>query len=350
MLRKTALLLCAALCVGLCCLEPDENELPPEFQDAVPRADRVWLNVPGADDETIGQGLALKGDGDTKAKWYLDTIGTARELNAMTWSLLHFVEDITGYPYTDEIENGFVWGPFTPAESKVTIKFTLVREGHNQFSFALMMRPTLVDLDGDGEEEEENVGGEFTDVLTGAYMPQDGVAHSSGNLKLIFDTFSEVDRTQKTTGVLSFEYDTTGENREVDIIFEDFQAPDMEEKVNATYHYSEGSGRSGEFGFDLIGDIHKDDPDRQHLVKRENLSIFARWMKDGSGRADVRVTGGDLPTIEPPFESWESSECWDELFNQVYLQEQANPVEGETYFGDPVGDESACVFAEPQFR
>ena len=335
---KVLLLSCAALCLGLCCLEPDDNELPPEFQDAVPRADRVWLNVPGADDETIGQGLALKGDGDTKARWYLDTIGTVRELNGMTWALLHFVEDITSYPYTDEIENGFVWGPFTPALSLVTIKFTLVKDGHNQFSFALTMRP------------KEDDGGEFQDVLVGTYEPQDGVTHSVGTLKLIFDTARELDETQKATGVLSVAYDTADENRDVDIIFENFQADDMEEPVNATYHYSEGADRSGEFGFDLIGDIHKDDPDRQDLVKRENLAIFVRWKKEGNGRADVRVTGGDLPDIEPPFESWESSECWDELFNQVYLQEQANPVAGDPYLGDPVGEESACAFAEPQFR
>ncbi len=338
MLRKIALLLCAALCLGLCCLEPEENELPPEFQDAVPRADRVWLNVPGAEDETAAQGLALKGDGDTKAKWYLDTIGTVRELNTMTWSLLHFVEDITSYPYTDEIENGFVWGPFTPALSLVTIKFTLVKDGHNQFSFALTMRP------------KEDEGEAFQDVLTGTYFPQDGVTHSSGNLKLIFDTAREMDKSMNATGVLSFEYDTTGENRDVDIVFENFQADDMEQPTNATYHYSEGDGRSGEFGFDLVGDIHKDDPARQDLVKEENLAIFVRWLQDGSGRADVRVTGGDLPEIVPPFESWESSECWDEFFNQTYLQEQANPVSGEPYFGDPVGDESSCAFAEPQFR
>jgi len=332
-------LLLVGLALGPSCGPGEENELPEEFRQAIPTPEVVKVNVPGADDETSTAALVLgKADGAVKATWYLQTINTVRELNAMTWGLLHFVEDITEYPYTSEIDNGYLWGPFTPALSLVTIQFTLVKEKDNRFSYALAMRP------------KQDEAAEFKDVLSGTYAAQEGVVHGQGTMLLDFETASAMDQTIQAKGVLSFAYDSTGGIKDVVIVFDGFQDEHMEEPVDATYGYQESADLSGTFGFTLVGDVHKDEPDMAQYDKKENLSIHVQWQADGAGRADVRVTGGDLPDVPPGFEKWETTECWDSLFDQVYLVEQAFPLAGEPFSGQTAGEAGKCAIPIPAFR
>ena len=116
------------------------------------------------------------------------------------------------------------------------------------------------------------------------------------------------------------------------------------------YGYTENGDLSGEYGFSIVGDVHADDPERQDLILKENLSYHVRWMASGMGRADVLVTGGDLPSVTPSVESFQVSECWDEFFNRVYYQETVVPVEADPWEGVPVGDGLKCVFTEAEFR
>jgi hypothetical protein len=318
----------------------EENRLPDEFKQAIPEAGIVNLAIPGAgEDGTLRQALeAAKADGDVKAKFYLDTINGVRGLNGMTWALLHFVDDITENPYTNEVENGYEWGPFTPALSLVTIKFTLLKEGANHFSYSLQFR------------KKEDVEGPFEDVLTGAYESSGGALKSVGTMVLDFDQAKVLDETMKASGVITFDYDTTGDGRAIDVNLEAFQDEDMEEAADATYSYLENADLSGEYGFSMVADVHQDDPDRQDLTLKENLSYHIRWVAEGNGRADVLVTGGDFPNIDPPVDSFHMSECWDEFFNQIYLQQTVVQTGLEPWSGEPVGDVAGCVFADADFR
>ena len=318
----------------------EENKLPDEFKQAIPEAGIVNLDIPGGgDSETLRQALRSgKADGDVKAKYYLDTINGVRGLNAMTWGLLHLVDDITDNPYTEKVDNGFVWGPHTPALSLVTIKFTLLKEGDNHFSYSLQVR------------KKEDSSGPFDDVLTGEYQSSGGALKSVGIMVLDFDTMKSLDQTTVASGVITFDYDTAGDGRVINVMLDGFQDGEMDEPGDATYSYQENADLSGQYGFSLVADVHQDDPERQDLVLKENLSYHIRWTAAGNGRADVLVTGGDLPNVTPAVESFYVSECWDEFFNQVFLQQTVMLAAGDPWEGEPIGDGTQCIFAEAVFR
>ncbi len=333
-----ALSLTTSLIIAGCLVE--ENKLPDEFKEAIPEASMVNLDIPGGgEDETLRQSLeAAKADGDVKAQYYLDTINGVRGLNGMTWALLHFVDDITENPYTSEVDNGYEWGPFTPALSLVTVKFTLLKEGANHFSYSLQFR------------KKEDSDGPFEDVLVGEYESSGGALKSVGTMILDFDQAKVLDETQKASGVITFDYDTAGEGRAIDVKLEGFQDEDMEEPANAKYSYLENADLSGEYGFSMVADVHQDDPDNQDLTLKENLSYHIRWVAAGNGRADVLVTGGDFPNIEPPVDSFHVSECWDQFFNQTFMQQTVVQTGADPWSGDPVGDATLCVFPDADFR
>ena len=101
---------------------------------------------------------------------------------------------------------------------------------------------------------------------------------------------------------------------------------------------------SGDFTFTLVRDVVEETPDL-----KEDVSINVRWIPEGDARADVLVTDGNLPTMVPPYERFEISECWDSIFDQVYLQETSYPAGGEPELGWPAGDPAHCVFSDPEF-
>ena len=322
----------------LCSCNLDKNELPDDFKNAIPSSEIVKLKVPEAQNGTAAQALHAAGyEESSKAVYYLQTINAVRDLNGMTWALLHFIEDITSYPYTSEVENGYVWGPFTPALSLVTIKFILKKDG-NLFSYNLQMRP------------KEDADADFKNVLSGSYEPEDGALKSDGFMELDYDMASNLDETTQAVGKLTFVYDTTQNHRIIDITFEDFMDQNMDEPINAVYSYAEEADHSGSYGFNMTADVHKDDPQNQDLTLKEKMTINVRWTAEGSGRADVKVTDGDLPLVQPPFEKYQVSECWDQYFNQVFIQDKAYPVNMDPYEGTVVGDDSLCVYTEAVFR
>lgn len=316
----------------------EENELPDEFKKAIPKAEDFQLNVPDEGVESAQRALmALKADGEVKAQFYLQTIGTVRELNGWTWALLHFIDDITSYPYSSEIEDGYEWGPFTPALSLVTLRFQLTKEGENHFAYTLQFRP------------KQESGDNWSDVLYGDYRPESGALKSRGSVVWDFESAGALDPTVEAEGMLAIDYDSTTGVRFVDMTFTEFKDKHMDEAVNATYMYDEKPDLSGTFVFTIFADVHKDDPEHAELTAKEDLSIHARWLAGGSGRADVLVTGGDLLTSEPPFDGYQVSECWDDYFNQVYFQETVYPVGTVPWSAPVVGDPAACVFNQPEF-
>ena len=66
----------------------------------------------------------------------------------------------------------------------------------------------------------------------------------------------------------------------------------------------------------------------------EDSVLRSRWLPDGAGRTDARISGGDLGALEVT-----ASECWGRNFRRVYYTDSADfaPTEGEV---------AACAFAD----
>jgi hypothetical protein len=92
-----------------------------------------------------------------------------------------------------------------------------------------------------------------------------------------------------------------------------------EARRDATYYYAEAEDASGELLFSIQDDIHKDDPSKP-LV--ETLTIDSQWMADGTGRADVRLEGGEIPgdlaAHNLGTDHVSMVECWDASFGLTY--------------------------------
>jgi hypothetical protein len=96
--------------------------------------------------------------------------------------------------------------------------------------------------------------------------------------------------------------------------------------VDADYAYDEQADGGGAMVFDFQGDAGGG-------AALENASLHSRWMANGSGRADARITDGDLGTIVVT-----ASECWGTTFGRSYYTDSQN-------FAPTEGDAATCAFA-----
>jgi hypothetical protein len=92
--------------------------------------------------------------------------------------------------------------------------------------------------------------------------------------------------------------------------------------VKANYSYNQAIDGGGNMVFNFPGDAGAD------------ITLRSRWQKTGAGRADARLTGGDLGA-----QIVTASECWDTAFGRVYYQDSATykPTEGLA---------TSCVFTD----
>jgi hypothetical protein len=78
------------------------------------------------------------------------------------------------------------------------------------------------------------------------------------------------------------------------------------------------------------------DTDDSKMTKLEDVTVNSQWRADGAGRADVTVSGGDLPTT---ISVVDATECWGTDFARVYYQDSVG-------FEQTYGDASACVYTQ----
>jgi hypothetical protein len=87
--------------------------------------------------------------------------------------------------------------------------------------------------------------------------------------------------------------------------------------VNANYEYNRTLDGGGDMVFDVNGDAGG-------TSLQEHITLRSRWQSNGAGRADARLTGGDLTS------SAIASECWSTSFRRTYYTDNVNfaPTEG----------------------
>lgn len=98
----------------------------------------------------------------------------------------------------------------------------------------------------------------------------------------------------------------------------------MEEAIN-----QDGTG-------DLYVKAH-DDVDPGHSTKLEDIQLESRWNGDGAGRADIKLSGGDIPAADSPVTA---VECWGADFMRSYYSDSIN-------YEPTEGDPTACVYQQP---
>jgi hypothetical protein len=86
----------------------------------------------------------------------------------------------------------------------------------------------------------------------------------------------------------------------------------------------------------LFVDAHDDVSDEKNTAK-EDVQIRSRWNAQGAGRADISLSGGDVPQT---YGTISATECWDSTFARVYYGDSVE-------YAPTEGDAAACAYSEP---
>jgi len=302
------ILIATATLASGCFLVPG-NDLAEVLPD-----ERISINMPMASDLT-------KDDTREWSTFYLWTAEVTEDVNWMTGTVLYWVDTITTqYPpgYVNAEQNEAVWGPWDdgpldPTETQLRVHHDLETDGYT-WGF---------------EQWPKDAGFEdATAVIDGEVDPGATRDVSTGRFVVDFTSINTLDPTEGTTGEFAVEYDIGLEGVSGTAMFTDFGPTHFD----AAYRYDQSFGGQG--SMDLMLDADLDPATGTGLD--EQLIMHSRWMPDGSGRADVLVSGGDLGDAVGY-----ATECWSSGFELVYAQE------AHTGFED--GDADLCAFELPEY-
>lgn len=318
MFRKS--LLCAASLLFVGCGQVEENE----FRDGLPSKEMVAVKAPGG---ASGQGLedgtvSALAKGDT-SDFYKLTRGATVVVNVGTVAVLNLIEEITKHTPTTLEGNTAVWGPHTNALSPNTWKLTVTQDAEHKYSYK---------LEGKAKTAEDTA---FKVILSGTHnIATDEKGNrlrnfGSGSFKLDWDAAQTLPEHGPEVGTADIRYTRPSATVETTVEADFRNVNDNDRpgtRINADYRYKELPSAGGEFDFRLDKNLDTD-PARSAI---ERLTIKSRWSQSGAGRADARVTQGDVGATPATV-----NECWDANFTSQYLAISFAPTVG-------YGDASAC--------
>jgi len=286
------------LAVG--CVRQDEP--PASLRTAIPTADQVKIKLPESANRTIGD----------VANWYQATRGVTRMFNGGSAWVLILVHTIVQFPVTSVDGNVYTWGPWSDALDPAEYKLDVTDVGDGTYEYQLSGRSKTV------------VGSTFEVVIDGVADPRLGDNKGNGSFLLDFEASRRVNPIDAgdERGTILANYDLTARHLDLGIETTD----DNGQPVTANYAYDET-----DTGGDMTFDVTADDGGGPAL---EHATLRSRWLTNGSGRADGRLSGGDLGvgvTIE-------ASECWNEQFRRTYYIDSGT-------FEPTEGDVASCAFA-----
>ena len=224
------------------------------------------------------------------------------------------------YPasYVDSDRDEAIWGPWNdgpldPTETQLRVSHDLETDGYTW------------DFEQWNKDQSHE---DALNIVAGEVDPGATRDASTGRFVVDFSTIHALDPTEQATGEFAVDYDIDLDGVSGTATFTDFGPTHF----GAAYRYDQTFGGQG--SMDLILDVDLDPAMGSGLD--EQLVMHSRWMPDGSGRADVRVSGGDLGEAEGF-----ATECWDTSFEVVYAL--------EAHTGAEEGDASLCAFELPEY-
>ena len=301
---KTLLTATCALSLVACI---KEDGVPDDVKRALPTSDQVSIKLP--------QTAARTTDADVLgqlAPYYVATRDVTRTFNGSTAWVLLTVHTIVQFPVTSTKGNTFTWGPWSDALSPAEYKLDVTAVGDGTYTYQLSGRSKTV------------ANAKFEVVIDGTADPRAGDAKGNGEFLIDFDAGRRVNPVDSgdAKGSIDVRYDLTKRHLDLTIMSTDPQG----QPALADYAYNDTADGSGDMTFDVSLNAGG-------TALLETLTLRSRWLKTGAGRADARIAGGDLGTIQVT-----ASECWNTMFGRVFYKDSNN-------FAATEGAESSCAFA-----
>lgn len=298
----TKTLAAVALTASLVACVQQETEAPSSLKSALPTADQVQINLPTGTARTLGE----------LADWYVSTRNVTRMFNGGSAWVLILVHTIVQFPVTSVSGDTYTWGPWSESLDPAEYKLDVRELADGTYEYQLSGR------------SKTQPGAQFEVVIDGKADPRPGELKGNGQFLLDFDASRRVNPVDAGTerGTITAKYDLAARHLDLEIDSVD----DRNQPVTADYAYNETADGGGDMTFNINGDAGGG-------TQQEKITLRSRWQKNGAGRADGRLAGGDLGAVTAI-----ASECWDTTFKRVYYTDSVS-------FSPTEGTVGSCVFA-----
>jgi hypothetical protein len=280
------------------------NDAPSAVSAAIPTADQVALKLPASAaagmDKAVGQ----------VSDYYVATRDVTQVLNGGTAFVLVLLHTIVQQPPTSVSGNVYTWGPGSSALDPATYKLVVTANPDGTFDYVL------------SGESKITPGAGFLPLITGHADPS---GDNTGNFDLSFDDIHTVDPVDNpnAAGNVTIDYDLANQAIELSLSGVMINA----QPETASYAYQANPDGSGQMTFDVHESLNGD-------PAIEELTLRSRWLADGEGRGDARITGGELGTTQVL-----ATECWNAMFIETFYTDNQN-------WQPTAGDATTCAFAD----
>ncbi|MBX3207852.1 MAG: hypothetical protein KF764_22590 [Labilithrix sp.] len=299
------------------CAVPASEEAE-RFREALPLQQEVALRVPGAANATNatkpksgGLRIATGTGAGATARYYQFTrdltgavdFGTAVILGGI-WAIVHSA------PTTLEPKKA-VWGPGAGNALEPAVwRFTVNEVGDAEYDYVL--------------EGQPKAGGAWLSVMKGHGYGKSHPEHKQGWFEVDNDAYKTLEPTRgNDEGKTKVTYDL----KQLPATIAVELRPDAA-KGWADVKVTHDQAGSGSVEITSLGDI-----DESKATALEDIHLLSRWTSEGSGRADISMSNGDLPfTVD-------ATECWSSSFARVYYKDTVD-------FEPNTGDASVCAFTQ----
>ncbi|MBK7582866.1 MAG: hypothetical protein IPI67_22060 [Myxococcales bacterium] len=325
---KVGAFVLAAALIPACVLQ--EKDDVSKFQEAIPEADHVKVSGPEDAQKSGGaSGQSIQADepwaSGPWAKYYGFTRHVRKGVNQVTAAILGSVWIIVHTQPTSVDSKEAVWGPWTDSLEPVTYRFRVTEVGEKEYEYRLEGRPKASSNDG-----------EFKSVLFGTGFGKGHASHGDGTFTIDLDVAYELDPFNQdgdSSGKIKITHDLPP-----DITTNLFSQPrSIKAEVtpsNDDSWYTVASDSLADGTGTLKVDAYAD-ADDSNATQKEDISILSQWNGTGAGRADITLSGGDVPT-DPG--TVKAVECWGSDFYRVYYEDSVN-------YQSKEGEASLCAFA-----
>jgi hypothetical protein len=137
-------------------------------------------------------------------------------------------------------------------------------------------------------------------------------------------------------GTFTIDYDHRGGGREVQVhvgMAEDDETAVLRLKPEVDYFFNRNEDGSGHFEYAIFADFIGEGIFGDHNM--ETLNVGLQWQTDRAGRADAKISGGNLEDNVV-----NATQCWNANLDTVFYEDsgQEHPT---------VGQVEDCVFSDP---
>lgn len=320
----------AALALPGCILKQEDGDAE-KFRQALPKAEAVQVAGPEDAQTTGGQtGQSIQADEPWAegpwAKWYGFTRHVRKGVNTVTGVVLGGVWLIVHTQPTSVNANEAIWGPYTDSLEPVTWRFRITEVAEDEYDYVLEGRPKAQKSDA-----------AFRPVLKGKGWAKGHAKHGDGFFEIDLDTAKELDPFEHgdDSGRIKITHDLPA-NITTDI-FAQPRSITAEVEPSTTDAWFTVTSNSAADGTGTLFVNAYADADESELTKKEDITIQSQWNGTGAGRADIEISGGDVPAEYDPVQA---VECWGADFYRVYYSDSVSwaPAEGQA---------SQCAFSGP---